>query len=58
MQDEEMHSQRQEALAFVGGNCKGAQTNWTTFEKEAFSIYGVFKKAVIYVHNRRQVFAF
>ena len=33
-----------EPLAFLGAAFKGAERNWSTFEKEAFSIYQAFKK--------------
>lgn len=36
--------QNHEPLAFVGSSFKGAQANWSTFEKEAFAIYQTMKK--------------
>lgn len=39
-----MENQIHEPLKFFGGRIRGPLENWTTFEKEAYAIYDVFRK--------------
>ena len=41
--DKDISNKKHQPLAFLGGRFKGPQKNWTTFEKEAFAIFDVFK---------------
>lgn len=54
----ETSEQRHEPLAFLGGQFTGSQQNWTTYEKEAFSIVKVFDKLdfVLWGNNDVHVF--
>ena len=42
--DKDLAEQRLEPLAFLGAAFNKTECGWTTFEKEAFDIYQVFKK--------------
>lgn len=42
--DKKTEDQKHEPLAFLGAAFKGSEEWWTTFEKEAYAIYQVFKK--------------
>ena len=42
--DKNVENQKHEPLAFLGSEFKGSEEWWTTFEKEAYAIYQVFKK--------------
>ena len=41
--DKDLRDQRHEPLAFLGAALKGSEERWTTYEKEAYAIYEVFK---------------
>jgi len=50
--------QKHEPLAFLGAEFKGAQLNWSTFEKEAYAIFQTFEKLdyMLLGHARVHVF--
>ena len=50
--------QQHEPIAFLGSQFKGAQYHWSTFEKEAFAIYQVFKRLdyLLLVSRKTHVF--
>lgn len=47
-----------QTLAFLVGKVKGHQENWTTFEKEAFSIFHLFKKLgyILFLEDNTHIF--
>ena len=42
--DKDLKDQQHEPLEFLGAAFKGSEERWTTYEKEAYAIYQVFKK--------------
>ena len=42
--DKDLTEQKHQPLAFISSSFKGAEMNWSTFEKEAFAIYQTFQK--------------
>ena len=54
----QLEDQKHEPLAFLGSEFKKSQLNWSTFEKEGFSIYQTFKKTdyMLYGHPEIHIF--
>lgn len=53
-----IEQQRHEPLAFLGAAFRGAQINWSTFEKESFAIFQTFERMdyMLETQNRIHVF--
>lgn len=47
--------QRHEPLAFLGGEFAGAQRNWSTYEKEAYSVVQTFERMDLHLWGTKRM---